>query len=267
MLKFKNLVAFCLALSMLASVSADLLVSATNISSDSETYQNIELNDISSDESLRTLELIRSLIASGDETQALDLVISYYESLGVTPDYNAINLSREIISIKNENENITEPELTRKLEASIITPYFSTGMTDADKKLALAYPVEAVQVAACRKWANNTTTEYYGYNGSGDHTDAFRHAYWNALMSHDIGDTMAKRFADAHETHPSSYYSKIFTCGYSGRRHTDMDLHNNQMGRYVMTSPSMSYEQLRDGVLNKIRAGHHSYLHAHFNCE
>lgn len=128
--------------------------------------------------------------------------------------------------------------------------------------------MQAAQAKLCSGKATRVTQKYYGINdkGSGNNSDAFRHAYWNALMARDISVDMAKRFADAHEAHPSAYFSKIFTCGYSGRSHTDMDLHNNQMGRSVMTSPLLSHEQLMDSVLYRIQTGQHKTIHADLEC-
>jgi hypothetical protein len=75
---------------------------------------------------------------------------------------------------------------------------------DADKALATAK----------QKYPANTL-----HNGIGD---AFRHCYWNALMTISVGRNDAKKIADLHEDHNG---------GSSAER--KMDLKNNDIGRQV----------------------------------
>ena len=81
----------------------------------------------------------------------------------------------------------------------------SQGKTDADSASALArenYPVNTLQ------------------HGTGD---AFRHCYWNALMTININQDAAKKIADLHED--------FNTIGTASQR--EMDLKNNEIGRQV----------------------------------
>jgi hypothetical protein len=60
-------------------------------------------------------------------------------------------------------------------------------------------PIDCSRVYAAKNEAEKTTGNYYWdgfYNGN---ADAFRHSYWNRLMTKAIGPTEAKKFADAHE--------------------------------------------------------------------
>ena len=82
--------------------------------------------------------------------------------------------------------------------------------------------------------ANNAvakTAELYGYNGLGDNTDAFRHAYWNALMTARINKGWAAAYATAHEDRNTSGNESD---GYSKVAHKKMDLHNNKKGRNLV---------------------------------
>ncbi len=54
------------------------------------------------------------------------------------------------------------------------------------------------------------------------HEDAFRHAYWNALLVKEFGPDFARKFATAHEGRP----------GNPGTREA-MDLYNNEVGRQI----------------------------------
>lgn len=268
MRKFKNLVALGLVVAMVGNVTAGALeIQDVDVLSVSDIFSYENIAKINSRQSNYMLNKIKVLIKTGKDMEALETAVSYYESLGVPSDMEMENVSKEIIIMKQDNKDITSNEIIYNLEKQKNTTYFLVKLTATEIALATLNPVVAYQVNACRKWAQNTTYSYYQDHGSGNNSDAFRHAYWNALMSHDVGEYMAKQFADAHEAHPKSYFSKIFSCNYSGRSHTDMDLHNNAMGRDVMTSDSLSYQQLMDSVLNKIRTGQHRIIHVDTNCK
>jgi hypothetical protein len=66
-----------------------------------------------------------------------------------------------------------------------------------------------------------TTERLFGSSGQDDASDAFRHAYWNALMVRDVGETMAVDIATNHELNPGSSESR------------QMDLWNNEVGRQI----------------------------------
>lgn len=77
------------------------------------------------------------------------------------------------------------------------------------------------------------------------HTDAFRHAYWNALMTKRLGEDFAIRFASAHEG-----------AGGNPADREAMDLYNNEVGRRIATQhPNASEEELADLVQQAIRGG------------
>ena len=55
--------------------------------------------------------------------------------------------------------------------------------------------------------------------------DAFRHCYWNALMTREQGEALAEKFANEHENFDLGPKDSI--------RSTIMDLHNNKVGRSI----------------------------------
>lgn len=128
------------------------------------------------------------------------------------------------------------------------------------------HPVKAKSVNECKNWSYSTTNSYYGYSGSGDNSDAFRHAYWNALMKLAIGDEYAEKFATAHEDCGSDYMSKVFYCGYTGQRHTNQDLHNNQLGRDCVSNVTSTAQGAMDNIITAIKNTKHYYLHANYAC-
>lgn len=78
-----------------------------------------------------------------------------------------------------------------------------------------------------------------------NHTDAFRHAYWNALMTKRFGKEWTEAYAKAHEgiatNNPAS---------------EAMDLYNNEVGRNIaVTHPDASPEELAELVQQAVNNG------------
>lgn len=77
------------------------------------------------------------------------------------------------------------------------------------------------------------------------HADAFRHAYWNALMTQRYGEEWTREFATAHERNPSSHHIPV-----------GMDLHNNEVGRSIaQANPDASPEELATLVEQAVKDG------------
>ncbi|GAB2827225.1 DUF6973 domain-containing protein [Streptomyces daliensis] len=78
-----------------------------------------------------------------------------------------------------------------------------------------------------------------------DHNDAFRHAYWNALMTKKYGADWTEKYTLAHEAIP----------GNNPEREA-MDLHNNEVGRRVaQANPDASEDELADLIQEAVRGG------------
>ncbi|MCP3142459.1 DUF6973 domain-containing protein [Pyxidicoccus xibeiensis] len=77
------------------------------------------------------------------------------------------------------------------------------------------------------------------------HRDAFRHAYWNALMTREFGAEWTQQFATAHEGLPGNYADR-----------EAMDLYNNQVGREIaLANPNASPEELATLVQQAVTDG------------
>lgn len=77
------------------------------------------------------------------------------------------------------------------------------------------------------------------------HRDAFRHAYWNALLAKEHGAGWTKAFTTAHEGVP----------GNAANREA-MDLYNNEVGRQIASAnPGATREQLAALVEQALRDG------------
>jgi Domain of unknown function (DUF6973) len=81
--------------------------------------------------------------------------------------------------------------------------------------------------------------------GNDDHTDAYRHAYWNARMTQLYGPDFTERYATAHEA----------GAGNPGPREA-MDLHNNQIGRQIaIDHPHASPAELQTLIRQAVDRG------------
>jgi RHS repeat-associated protein len=73
--------------------------------------------------------------------------------------------------------------------------------------------------------------------------NAFKHAYWNALMTVDMGYDSAKKWGDAHEFGAKDNIGSVSA---------NMDLYNNEVGRQEGNSHFLVYAQL---IANEVSAG------------
>jgi uncharacterized protein YukE len=81
--------------------------------------------------------------------------------------------------------------------------------------------------------------------GNYDHNDAFRHAYWNTLMTHHFGEQWAQDYATAHEQLPGN--PSVVEA---------QDLYNNEVGRRIaIDNPDASPAELADLVERAVNDG------------
>ncbi|WP_216216056.1 DUF6973 domain-containing protein [Amycolatopsis aidingensis] len=84
-----------------------------------------------------------------------------------------------------------------------------------------------------------------GQDSNDSHQDAFRHAYWNALMTRQFGADWTEQYATAHEALPGNPADR-----------EAMDLYNNEVGRRIASeNPDASPEELADLVAHAVREG------------
>lgn len=83
------------------------------------------------------------------------------------------------------------------------------------------------------------------WQGNDGHRDAFRHAYWNALMTKEYGENWTRAFATAHEGGPNNPANR-----------EAMDLYNNEIGRSIgAANRNASPEQLANLVEQALNQG------------
>lgn len=94
--------------------------------------------------------------------------------------------------------------------------------------------------------ATNKAMELYGKEAFDDgHGDAFRHTYWNALMTREFGEDWTKEYATKHEM-----------LGGNPAHREAMDLYNNDIGRQIaVKNPDASPDELANLVEDAVRDG------------
>ncbi|HGE5802748.1 MULTISPECIES: DUF6973 domain-containing protein [Bacillus] len=211
-----------------------------------EKAKNIDLNELKeTGEEYLSEEEVRSI-----DPYQLNLIFKELKDEIKNGKYTHAELN-QIASDKIKNSTAKSPSLYG---------YDIPGMpdlTEAEISLAKRHPIEFVTYGGCSIDALNEAKKYYGGDqltkGNGD---AFRHAYWNAILVPNMGgssgavygEERAKAWTDAHEQ-------------YSVGIDKEMDLHNNWFGRsvamnnyYWTTSKYSSYmrERVSKGSLARI---------------
>ncbi|SHF94288.1 DUF6973 domain-containing protein [Streptoalloteichus hindustanus] len=92
---------------------------------------------------------------------------------------------------------------------------------------------------------NRAENTFSGHGITDGHADAFRHAYWNALLTHRFGPEWTEHYCTAHERNPENTGSS-----------EAMDLHNNEVGRRIATQhPDADPDELAALVEKAVRDG------------
>jgi hypothetical protein len=87
------------------------------------------------------------------------------------------------------------------------------------------------------------------------HRDAFRHCYWNAILTKEFGETWTQQFATAHEALPGNEAAR-----------EAMDLYNNEVGRTIATAnPGADRAELARLVREAVDHGRLTVVDRHGN--
>lgn len=95
-------------------------------------------------------------------------------------------------------------------------------------------------------------------DGSGGQVDAFRHAYWMARLSQEIGSSAAKSLGEAHEKENYLTYKKrkLEDGVVPDKISSDMDLWNNNQGlKLISENKKITKERLIYKIAEAIKAG------------
>jgi len=194
-------------------------------------------------------EVIDGGFTGSDYEQEFDeIVASIYE------------LRKNGYSFEEIDEIIESPEKAREINETKAIAKSIKGLDPSDKfydyahlnsiekKLFKNNRAKALLCLANGKLALKYSEDMYKsnvlHNGNGD---AFRHTLWNCGMAIDVGQSFAKKWADAHEN------------GASGqpKLEKEMDLFNNKVGRgLAKTYPNtVSHNTFKNNTRAKVRAG------------
>lgn len=123
--------------------------------------------------------------------------------------------------------------------------------TPAEIALIILFPAQAVMINNNATIAQNETIASFGTNGLNNASDAFRHAYWQALNTKSAGGYITGLFASAHETGtPSQFLLE-----------KQMDTHNNNVGISITNNhPGFSNSEYSLLVLVALNNGSLVYL-------
>lgn len=117
-------------------------------------------------------------------------------------------------------------------------------INDCEQVLIDQYKIQAIKIYFNRKKATEMTKKLFGFNGTNDCSDAFRHAFFNALNVKSIGRALADQFAYAHECNNPR-----------NRNDVQMDFHNNYVGMDLVYHNYLSDDEIAKKICNKINLG------------
>lgn len=123
------------------------------------------------------------------------------------------------------------------MKSSILDTFSS--LTSAEKMLVLQNPIKAIKTRTATNEALAATGLHFTGSFYLTRADAFRHSYWNWLMSNCCGVPWATAFATAHESAIPNNDDKR------------MDLNNNMIGRRLFSSsPNLTPADAQTELLN-----------------
>lgn len=161
---------------------------------------------------------------------------------------HAKNFARALIfgKITNDYEMLFEHNLF------VQDPYNAwKDLTQAEKDRIIDFPYDAWAIWNNRPIAVQATISKFGFSRRNDKSDAFRHAYFNAINTMDVGSYFAEIFSTAHESENPSHLIL----------EKQMDLFNNSIGHDAQINyPNHSDSQLVNDIYQELLDGNLRYL-------
>lgn len=118
-------------------------------------------------------------------------------------------------------------------------------LTAEERVLVVNNPFAALVIASNRIRAENKTEEIFTLNGHNDKSDAFRHAYFQALNVISVGYDLTSQFAWAHEQNPDQPEIE-----------KQMDLYNNSVGMDI----GLHFNVTEQAILDALNSGQLVYI-------
>ncbi|MCB0380309.1 MAG: hypothetical protein KDD24_03570 [Flavobacteriales bacterium] len=131
----------------------------------------------------------------------------------------------------------------------------------AEKSWVVFHPFVAKKALQISMEARKSTAEVKQQKllkgeGNGDQVDAFRHAYWMALLTFEIGERRARKLGKAHEKGNYQQFKKGKTEDgvLPDKISSEMDLFNNELG--IEIAKTITTEKLIELIINKVKSGY-----------
>lgn len=158
------------------------------------------------------------------------------------------------IAAKKIKNSLKSKKVNLKSEVSLLSyeiPGFGE-LTAKEVELAKKHPIEFTNYGATAIQAKNESEKYYGssqlYQGNGD---AFRHSFWNALMVVYFSDSAGPMYGVERATVWANAHEQ-----YSSGLDKEMDLMNNEIGRYyAYTNYTYTATQFSSGLRKMVSQG------------
>ncbi len=193
-------------------------------------------------------------LSQNNSTQSVQICKDHIDLLMTEPEY---------VQFVNDHNSTGNPDVVWWMDDIWLDnpQYFNLDpyddykkLTAAEKALVKQYPTAAfIMNKFNRPMATNFTVQKFGSNGLNDKSDAFRHAFFQAVNTVRIGATLTQQFSDAHETETPNQLIK----------EKQMDLFNNSVGiAYGQTQsyPTSTSVMIADAVYIKVLNGELRYL-------
>lgn len=223
-----------------------------------EKNEDIEVTEIENDStennSFILSDEVVNVLTQEDYAKAYEILIDIPNKDTLTEE----ELNKEAVTIlTNIYNDKTMKDINTNVGTFAVAAFTSipskwNELNKKEKALAKKQPLQASQVYYATGKAENETDRLFKYGNSKDATNgnAFKHSYWNALMTREMGAKNAKTWADAHED------GKSLTSN-----NTIMDFRNNKIGRDTYSAlwdknkKSVSVDTVKKEMLKKIDQG------------
>ena len=147
-------------------------------------------------------------------------------------------------------------------------------ITRTEAVYSIIAPDDSIEVLLAGRhadeWTDKVFGEYYQvpegliepHWQDGDAANAYRHAMWNALLTQRIGESAAEAWTNAHEAWSEEELARIHGGGFTRAEHTEMDFHNNEVGRSIVKWYEfyLSEEDISNRVIEKLKEGELVYI-------